>query len=313
MGTPDLVFIHGLFYHAAAATAAYCRRKSIPYAVVSHGSLDPYVFTYRRMRKQAWTSLYRGLMLLNSCAVIFSTCEEAKKAANWTAGVRAQVMPWPVDFVPDYSKSRARARILQKFGLPPNSRVALFCGRLDPIKRPLETIRKFKAIRTEEWVLLLVGTPTDRLPLRDVEQACREGGSRCIYAGPAYGEELRDYFRAADLFILWSHKENFSHVTVEALACGVPVFLSRSVDIWREIEPARCSFLAPDDDDREGSVHEALSRILRMDRNELAEAGLRGRDWVRRELSHERFAQRLCDFCRAVVAIKSQKGAEASL
>jgi glycosyltransferase involved in cell wall biosynthesis len=302
IGTPDLVFIHGLFYHAVAAAAEYCLRKSIPYVIVSHGSLDPYVFTYRRLRKQVWTSLYRRLLFLNSSAVVFSTGEEATKAAKWTDGGRTAVIPWPVDFVPDYSKVPARARILHKFGLPPHLRVALFCGRLDPIKRPLETIREFKATKNEEWVLLLVGAQTDRLPLGDVEAACREGGPRCIYAGPSYGEELRDYFRAADLFILWSHKENFSHVTVEALACGVPVFLSRNVDIWRDIEPARCSFLAPDGQDREISIKTALSGVLSLDRDELAAAGLRGRDWVRRELSNERFTQRLADFCKAVIA-----------
>ncbi len=109
LGCPDLVLIHGLFYQAAIRTARYCAGHKIPYIVVSHGSLDPYVFTYRRMRKQLWTTLYRRALFTRSAAVLFSTAEEARKAAQWTTGGHVEIIPWPVEYVPDYDKSGARA------------------------------------------------------------------------------------------------------------------------------------------------------------------------------------------------------------
>ncbi len=302
LGRPDVVFIHGLFYHAAIRTACYCARRKIPYIVVSHGSLDPYVFTYRRMRKQVWTTLNRKRLCVDPSAVLFSTAEEALRAASWTTGGRTEIIPWPVLSVPDYDKHRARAAILKKYELPPQTKVAVFCGRLDPVKRPLEAIRAFKAVAEKDWVLLIVGPATEALPERAVEAACGEPGPRCIWAGPAYGQQLNEHFRAADLLIVWSHKENFSHVTAEALACGVPAFLSRGVNLWRELAPVGCAFQPSRDGPEEGALRSALSEVLRMNREELAEAGQRGRDWAREELSEERFAQRVSRLCVTALA-----------
>jgi glycosyltransferase involved in cell wall biosynthesis len=232
--------------------------------------------------------------------VIFSTQAEAEKAATWTSGSKVRILPWPVEYFPDYDKVRARAMLLEKYDLPLQTRLALFCGRLDPIKRPLETIREFKATAGKGWVLLLIGPPSDRLPVAVVEAACRESGPQCICVGPTYGQSLVDHFRAADLFILLSAKENFSHVTAEALALGVPVFLSRGVDLWRDLAPVDCSFKAPDDQGR--PLRTALARVLSMEADELSAAGNRGRAWVRRELSLERFTQRLGELCESVVS-----------
>src|ERR1035441_7474978 len=79
------------------------------------------------------------------------TRTEAEKAAKWTSGSKVRIIPWPVEHIPDYDKYRARAMLLEKYDLPRQTRVAIFCGRLDPIKRPPETIRHFKATAGRDW------------------------------------------------------------------------------------------------------------------------------------------------------------------
>ena len=298
LSSADVVFIHGIFHHAAAVVSAYCRARNVPYILVSHGSLDPYVFTYNSIRKRVWTTTYRKRLFVDSAAVLFSTQAEAEKAKRWTNGGNVEVLYWPVDLVPEYDKSDAKAELRRRYELPPKTRIALFCGRLDPMKRPIETIREFKAAAGKEWALLLVGPLSHGLSRETVDSACREPGAKCIWVGPAYGEDLGDHFRAADLFILWSHRENFSHVVAEALACAVPVFISRGVDLWRDLAPVGCSFLAPEG--AEGSVSGALSRVLCMSEEDLGAAGRRGRVWARDELSVERFGRRVERICESV-------------
>ena len=44
-----------------------------------------------------------------------------------------------------------------------------------------------------------------------------------VFVGPKYGEELTQYYQAADVFVFPSRTDTFGLVNVEALACGVPV------------------------------------------------------------------------------------------
>jgi glycosyltransferase involved in cell wall biosynthesis len=51
---------------------------------------------------------------------------------------------------------------------------------------------------------------------------------------------------AAEVFALPSHQENFGIAVAESLAGGVPVLISREVNIWREIEADHAGLVAPD-------------------------------------------------------------------
>jgi len=54
-------------------------------------------------------------------------------------------------------------------------------------------------------------------------------------------------FRAAEIFVLPSHQENFGIAVAEALATGVPALISNKVNIWREIEVDGAGLVSEDD------------------------------------------------------------------
>jgi glycosyltransferase involved in cell wall biosynthesis len=71
--------------------------------------------------------------------------------------------------------------------------------------------------------------------------------SRVTWTGMLVGAVKWGALRAADVFILPSHQENFGIAVAEALACRLPVLISNKVNIWREIDADGAGLVEPDD------------------------------------------------------------------
>jgi glycosyltransferase involved in cell wall biosynthesis len=86
------------------------------------------------------------------------------------------------------------------------------------------------------------------------------------------GEAKWGALNGAEAFVLPSHQENFGIAVVEAMACGVPVLLSRQINICREIAEDRAGFVA--EDTREGTESLLLSwaRLSDQDKSVMKKA-----------------------------------------
>ena len=71
--------------------------------------------------------------------------------------------------------------------------------------------------------------------------------SSVSFPGMLQGDLKWGAFRCADVFALPSHQENFGIAVAEALASGLPVLISRKVNIWREVVDADAGFAENDD------------------------------------------------------------------
>jgi glycosyltransferase involved in cell wall biosynthesis len=80
--------------------------------------------------------------------------------------------------------------------------------------------------------------------------------------------------RAASLFVLPSHSEGFSVAVLEALACGVPVVITRQCH-FPEVVPAGCGWEC---DVTAADISAALSQALGTSAEDLAGMGRRGRE-----------------------------------
>jgi glycosyltransferase involved in cell wall biosynthesis len=67
------------------------------------------------------------------------------------------------------------------------------------------------------------------------------------WTGMVSGDLKWGLLHLADAFILPSHQENFGIAVAEALSCGVPVLISKKINIWREIEQDQAGFASSDD------------------------------------------------------------------
>jgi mannosylfructose-phosphate synthase len=82
--------------------------------------------------------------------------------------------------------------------------------------------------------------------LSDLEQLTRELGleDRVTFNGFVPDEELADYYRAADVFVLSSRYEPFGMTAVEAMACGTPTVVSVHGGLWRTLTFGRHALMA---------------------------------------------------------------------
>ena len=123
----------------------------------------------------------------------------------------------------------------QQLSLPTDRRLLLWIGRMVDVKGLDLLIAAFELAhqRDPSLMLMLVGEGPLGPSLRaDVNR--RGLTEHVLFAGPKTQEQLPDWYRAADLFVLSSLSEGLPNVLRESLACGRP-FVSTDVGSVREI------------------------------------------------------------------------------
>jgi glycosyltransferase involved in cell wall biosynthesis len=288
----DLLVCNMLYRYHAHWVKGWSRRRGIPYWVVPHGSLDPYSYTFRPAIKRVWMAGYGRRFLAGASHVIFSTQRERRKAAAQYDGPNCRIVHWPVAALDMTNAGLMREQARQRLGLGKNDRLLLFLGRLHEIKRPLEIVSAVAAAGASNVHLAMVG-PDETITAGQVVAAGERLGlqGRLHVPGAAYGEAKKEWLHACDGFISLSWMESFGLSVAEALSAGKPVILSPGVDLGEELKPQGCGWFLPDDC-RE-SAAAAIREWAQVPEGELRERGERGRDFVLRELTFERFAAKL--------------------
>lgn len=192
--------------------------------------------------------------------VCLSQSEATRLARHYRIRRPIHVIPNGVDtvrFQPAASKSEARRRL----GLDEDSHHAVFVGH--DFERKGLAIALQVMTRTPQGVRLLVvgGSEGDVLAWRDRAESLGLGG-RVAFYGRRSDVEL--FLQAADLFLFPSAFEAFGLVTLEAMACGLPVVVTPEAAVGDYIEDERNGFLA-------STMEEFAQCICRL----LADDGLR--------------------------------------
>jgi glycosyltransferase involved in cell wall biosynthesis len=123
--------------------------------------------------------------------------------------------------------------------VPADQRLAVYLGRLHPVKGVPRLIEAWLAVRAEhpEWTLLLAGP--DELGLQaqlEARLASAGAAGSARFLGSVEGAAKTLLLRSASLFVMPSDYENFGSAIVEALFCGVPVITTTGTpwSIFRE-------------------------------------------------------------------------------
>jgi glycosyltransferase involved in cell wall biosynthesis len=232
----SLVVIHGLWRVHTTLGYQFAKSHQLPYLLVPHGMLDPYVFTYRAWQKKIWLSLVGQQIINGAAAIICATQREAEKASPYLKAARIEFCTWGIS-TPDWQKQAIwRAEIRTKLGVSQQQRILIFLGRLHRMKRPIETAKAFQKLQLSEWVMLFVGFIESGGGTETIEELC--DGKFIRYHPPVSGLEKWKFLSAADAFVNLSHRENFGLTVAEAAAAGLPLLISDDVDIASILQQA---------------------------------------------------------------------------
>ena len=276
----DCVIIEGLWQYHALATWRALRLMNVPYFVYPHGMLDPWfkrTYPLKHLKKMCYWPWADYRVLRDATAVLFTTEQERLLARQTFCLYQAKekVVGYGTSS-PPIQIIRQRSAFMERFPHLHDKRILLFLSRIHPKKGIDLLIEAFASVANldQSLELVIAGPDVVGLQARLQQRASTLGiAGRITWPGMLTGDLKWGAFRCAELFCLPSHQENFGIVVAEALACGLPVAISRQVNIAVEVISADAGIVHIDTAE---STTAALREWLIMTPDSRAEMGARG-------------------------------------
>lgn len=245
-GDYDAVVVNGIWQYHAFGTWRALAGGPTPYAVYTHGMLDPWFKrTYPLKHLKKWLFWPWGdYRVLRDAAAGLFTCEDERLLARqsfWLYRCREAVVGLGTGAPPGDAASQ-KAAFLAAFPELVGKRILLFLGRVhekkgaDLLFKALAALRASQPERLQGVQVVMAG-PHEHAYGQDMKALVARLGlaDQVTWTGMVSGDIKWGAFHSAEAFILPSHQENFGIAVAEALACSLPVLISRQVNIWREI------------------------------------------------------------------------------
>jgi len=253
----DAVIVHGLWQYSGFAVWRALRGTTTPYHVFPHGMLDPWFkhrYPLKHLKKLLYWNWIEYRVLRDATGVLF-TSEQERVESSQSFGrydCVEELMGYGIA-PPPGDAARQRALFLEKYPALREKRLVLFLGRIHEKKGCDLLLRAWQEISSAagshfNYHLIMAG-PCDHPYGKAMQALAAQLGleASVTWTDMITGDLKWGCLRAADVFILPSHQENFGIAVAEALACGVPVLISDKVNIWREIAEDNAGLVESDD------------------------------------------------------------------
>ena len=254
----DMVIAHGLWQWPGVRAWKCLRKYKTPYMVFPHGMLDPWFkrsYPLKHIKKQIYWYWKQGKILQDAYRVCFTTEEERRLAQKTFKPYKANEMISGLGVSePPSSKDTQLKAIYSLFPDFKNKKVLLYLGRFHPKKGVDLLINSFLKQSKKNDILLLAG-PLDNTDshIKYLKERTHKNSNQIVWSGMLKGDLKWGALRMADALILPSHQENYGMVIAEALSVETPVFLTKKVNLWREVLDSAAGIVS--DDDQDGIDH----------------------------------------------------------
>jgi D-inositol-3-phosphate glycosyltransferase len=158
---------------------------------------------------------------------------------------RAVQVPCGVDV--DHFQPMRQSVARKELGLPNDELLALYVGRIEPLKG-IDILIRAAAETDARFRLLVVGGDGKDEPRKaQLKALASELGiaDRVTFHDAVPHGRLPLHYNAADVCIVPSYYESFGLVALEAMACGVPVIASRVGGLVETVRDGQTGYLVP--------------------------------------------------------------------
>ena len=255
----DVIHIFGLYDFLGPAMAAACRGRGIPYVVEPIGMFVPIVRSF--LLKRMYHLALGQRMLRDSSKIIATSPQEVQEIAASSLPaekivVRRNGVERP-ETLPECGRFRAAA------GIPENTKLILFLGRLSEKKSPEVLLQAFaslcKSEHGAELRLVFLGPDEGGMKNKLLRTAADlQISSQTQFREAAFGDEKWSAYRDADVFVLPSQNENFGNTAGEAVVAGTPVVVTDKCGI----APLLADVAGLVAEHNASAIAEALARVL---------------------------------------------------
>ncbi|HEV2885039.1 MAG TPA: glycosyltransferase [Pyrinomonadaceae bacterium] len=297
----DVVHIHAVFSHACIASALACRRNGVPYIVRPLGSLDPWSINQKPWRKRLMWQVAVGRMLRDAAAVHYTTLEEKRQAESINRLARGVVIPLGIT-VNDSAIDDAGKLFKSRYPSLGDHPYILVLSRLHTKKNLEALIEAFLNVSNDEdfagWRLVIAGDGEKSYTERLKSLAGNtDGGDRVVFTGWLADDLKTSALVDAQLLALPSFQENFGLCVAEALGFGVPVIVSRAVNLAPDVLAAEAGWVTGLG---AGELERTLTAAM-SDEEERKRRGRAGREFVARRFAWSQVAAELIQFYQSVI------------
>lgn len=225
----DLAHVYGLYDLLGPAVTFFCRKNLIPYVVEPMGMFRPIVRNIGLKKAYRWVL---GDRLLTGAHRLIATSDQEKQELM-DGGIDSARIVVRRNGVETPASIPAFGGFRTEWHVPPDAKLVLYLGRVEPKKSPDLLIEAFAQWRkTSSFgassVLAISGPEYDRGYSAGLKSlAIARGIAEAVrFTGPLYGERKWSAYHDADVFALPSQNENFGNSVAEAIACGTPVIVT---------------------------------------------------------------------------------------
>jgi glycosyltransferase involved in cell wall biosynthesis len=285
----SVVHQHALWTGLSRVTATFSKKHKIPTVISPHGSLEKWALNKSWWKKQLALAFYeRNNLRKASC---LHACSEQE-----IAGFRDFGLTHPVAVIPngigagwlDSSGDAAAFRAL--YNLPQDKRIMLFLSRITPVKGLPMLIHALNAVRHDfnDWLLVIAGADefNHKAEVLEIINNYRLE-KNVLFTGLLLGQDKRNAFAAADLFVLPTKREAAPVVVLEALGAGIPVLTTKGAP-WENLISQNCGWWA---DVTSEAIAEDLKDALCCSPEKLRSMGKKGKDLVASKYTWTKSAQ----------------------